>query len=243
MKHQKGLLLNSPNLQKQARKEKPQVMRKFIPKWKEELPWLSFNVEKNLMICDLCCVYPIAAGNTDFLKGCSNFKKETMRKHAISNGHIHARDRSLSKEMLIAESQIAQSFSKINNDKQSQKWKEMEAKINTAYFVAKEELPFSKFEGLLSLQRKNGVALNNTYANKMGCAELVSFLSDFFRDDLICEVNSKTYFSSMADETADFGGTEYETVVCRLVRNGVPVNCILGHKKVAHTHAEKEFII
>lgn len=71
----------------------------------EEFPWLSFNAEENVMICDLCCAYPSAACNTDFLKGCSNFKKETIRKHAISNGHICARDRSLSKEKLITESQ------------------------------------------------------------------------------------------------------------------------------------------
>ena len=230
-----GVLLNSPNLQKQESKEKPSVMRKFIPKWKEEFPWLSFNAEENVMICDSCYAYPSAVCNTDFLKGCSNFKKETIRKHVISNGHICARDRSLSKEKLITESQIAQSFLKISKDMQSQERKEMEAKINTTYFVAKEELPFSKFEGLLSLQRKNGVTLNNTYANKTSCAELVSFL--------ICEVNSKNYFSLMADETADFGGTENETVVCRLVRDGVPVNCILGHKAVAHAHAEGKLVI
>lgn len=238
-----GLLLNWPNLQKQASKEKPSVMRKFNPKWKEEFPWLLFNAEENVMICDLCSANPSVAGNSDFLKGCSNFKKETVRKHAISNGHIRAREMSHSKEKSIAESQIAQSFSKINKDMQSQERKEMEAKINTAYFVAKEELPFSKFEGLLSLQRKNGVTLNNTYANKTSCAELVSFLSDGFRDDLICEVNSKNYFSLMADGSADFGGTENETVVCRLVRDGAPVNCILGHKAVAHAHAEGKFII
>ena len=146
-----GLLLNWPNLQKQASKEKPSVMRKFNPKWKEEFPWLLFNAEENVVICDLCSANPSVAGNSDFLKGCSNFKKETVRKHAISNGHIRAREMSHSKEKSIAESQIAQSFSKINKDMQSQERKEMEAKINTAYFVAKEELPFSKFEGLLSL--------------------------------------------------------------------------------------------
>lgn len=43
------VLLNSPYLQKQVSKEKPSVMRKFIPKWKEEFPWLSFNVEENVM--------------------------------------------------------------------------------------------------------------------------------------------------------------------------------------------------
>lgn len=47
----------------------------------------------------------------------------------------------------------------------------------------------------------------------------------------------------MADGAADFGGTENETVVCRLVRDGVSVNCILGHKAVAHAHAEGKFII
>ena len=237
-----GLLLKSPSLQKQASKEKPSVQRKFNPKWKEEFPWLSFNAEENVMICDLCCACSSVAGNTDFLKGCSNFKKETIRKHVNSNGHIRARDRSQSKEKSIAESQIAQSFSKINKDMQSQERKEMEAKINTAYFVAKEELPFSKFEGLLLLQRKNGVILNKTYANTKSCAELVSFLSNSFRDDLIRELNSKNYFSLMADGAADVGGNENETVVCRFVRDGVPVNCILGHKAVTHAHAEGKFI-
>lgn len=68
-------------------------------------------------------------------------------------------------------------------------------------------------------------------------------MSDGFRDDLTRELNSKNYFSLMADGTADFGGTENETVVCRFVRDGVPVNCILGHKAVTHAHAEGKFII
>lgn len=147
-------------------------MRKFNPKWKEEFPWLSFNAEENVMICDLCSANVV--GNSDFLKGCSNFKKETVRKHAISNCHICAREMSHSKEKSIAETHIAPSFSKTNKDMQFQERKEMEAKINTTYFVAKEELPFSKFEGLLSLQRKNGVTLNNTYVNNTSCAELMA---------------------------------------------------------------------
>ena len=81
------------------------------------------------------------------------------------------------KKKSIVESQIVESFSKINKDMQSQQWKEMEAKINTTYFIAKKKLPFSKFEGLLMSQSKNGVILNNIYANKKSCAEFVSFLS------------------------------------------------------------------
>ncbi|RMX50300.1 hypothetical protein pdam_00022643 [Pocillopora damicornis] len=142
------------------------------------------------------------------------------------------------KKKSIVESQIVESFSKINKDMQSQRWKEMEAKINTTYFIAKEELPFSKFEGLLMSQSKNGVILNNIYAKKKSCAELVSFLSEGFRDDPIHVLKWKNYFSLMADRTADFGGTENETVVWRFVRDGVPVICIWGHKAVTHAHAE-----
>ena len=110
--------------------------------------------------------------------------------------------------------------------------------MNTAYFEAKEELPFSNFEGLLSLQRKNGVNINPTYANEKSCAEFISFSSAGFKDDLIQELNSKNYFSIMADGAADVGGVENETVVCRFVRDGLPVNCMMGHKAVQHCHAE-----
>lgn len=61
----------------------------------------------------------------------------------------------------------------------------MEIKLNTAYFVAKVKLPFSKFEGLLSLQRKNGVNVNLTYTNEKSCAGFVSFLSAGLKEDLI----------------------------------------------------------
>ena len=38
-------------------------------------------------------------------------------------------------------------------------------KFNAAFFIAKEELPLSKYKGQLNLQRKNGMKLNSTYDN------------------------------------------------------------------------------
>lgn len=58
------------------------------------------------MTCDICCKHPSVAGKTDFLKGCTNFKKETIKKHATSNGHIRAREKSFAEEKTIEESQI-----------------------------------------------------------------------------------------------------------------------------------------
>ena len=44
-----------------------------------------------------------------------------------------------------------------------QAYKEMSVKMNTAYFIAKDELPFTKFPGLLQLQQKNGIQITNTW--------------------------------------------------------------------------------
>lgn len=35
------------------------------------------------------------AGQTEFLKGCNSFKKDMIKRHASSNGHIRAREKSL----------------------------------------------------------------------------------------------------------------------------------------------------
>lgn len=47
---------------------------------------------------------------------------------------------------------------------------EMILKFNTAYFIAKEELPFTKFKGQIDLQRKNSVKLNTRCNNDTACA-------------------------------------------------------------------------
>ena len=52
------------------------------------------------------------------------------------------------------------------------------------------------------------------------------------------EINSKHFISVMADGATDAGGTENETVFCRFVQDGCPVNRLIGHKAVKHMHAE-----
>lgn len=119
----------------------------------------------------------------------------------------------------------------------------MEVKINIIYFIVKEKLFFLKFEGLLMLQSKIGVILNNIYVNKKSCVEFVFFLLEGFRDDFIYVLKWKNYFSLMVDRMVDFGGIENEIVVCCFVRDGVFVICIWGYKVVIYVYVEGKFII
>ena len=140
----------TPDERKQAKGEQK---RGFNPKWRDEFPWLNFN-DKNVMTSDICCKHPSVAGKKDYLKGCPHLKKETIKKHAISNGHIRAREKSFAEEKTSEESQIFQTFSKINKDIQAQYRKEMEIKLNTAYFVANWNYPFLNLKGCFHCREK-----------------------------------------------------------------------------------------
>ena len=212
--------------------------RKFLNKWKEEFLWLIFSEENNSMTCSICLQAPEVAGKSQFISGSNSFKKETIQIHGSSNGFFRAMTAVRAKQNPVSQSSIARSFSKGQKEQEERDRKEMTIKMNMAYFVAKEELPFSKYEGLLSLQKKNGLEINMTYANDKSCAKLVSVIGNVFKDDLTDEVTRATYISVMADGATDAGGLENETVYARLIRDGRPVNRLVGHKAVEHTTAE-----
>lgn len=65
----------------------------------------------------------------------------------------------------------------------------MAVKLNTAYLIATEELPFTKFRPIISIQKKNGLDINFTYANDNSCATPISLISLAIADQLASEVN------------------------------------------------------
>lgn len=216
--------------------------RKFLSQWKEEFSWVVYHEDKHVMTCEICCAVPESAGKTDFLTGSQTFKKETLQKHNITGGHLRARDALLAKQQPLETTPIAQSLRKGQQIVEDQSRKGFAAKINTAYLIAKEELPFSKYGPLLALQKKNGLDISQTYANEKSCSTLVSLVGSVFTEELASEVNEKKYLSLMIDGATDASSKENETVHCRFLKDGQPVNRLVGHKEVAHAHAQGKHI-
>lgn len=214
------------------------LKKKVMFKWKDEFPWLTIREEDDAVLCSVCVEAPKEAGNTQFITGCKSDKKETMRIHAGSNGHLRAQRALLAQKKPIHETILAQSFSKATKDLAERDRREVAIKMTTAYFIAKEELPFSKFNALIALQKKNGLELTSTYANDKTCTQMVSVLGKLSKEGLAAEIKNKHFISVMADGATDVGGTENETVFCRFVRDGRPVNRLIGHKAVEHANAE-----
>ena len=226
-----------------VKKSKTTPKRKFLSQWKDEFPWVVFHEDQNVMMCQICCSAPHVAGRTEFLAGCGTFKKETLQKHNIGGGHLRAQDAALAKQKPVENSTIAQSFQKGEKASEEKNRKDVAAKINTAYLIAKEELPLSKFEPILALQRKNGPEISPTYGNDKGCNNFVSLVSSVITEQLVSEINGKRYVSIMIDGATDASGKENETVHCRFVMDGVPTNRLVGHKEVAHAHAQGNLFV
>ena len=80
--------------------------------------------------------------------------------------------------------------------------------------------------------------INQTYANDKSCGTLISTIATVLTEELASEVNGKKYLSVMIDGATDASGKENETVHCRYVKDGQPANRLIGHKAVAHGHAQ-----
>ena len=193
------------------------------------------------MTCKTCCTFPHLAGKTEFL-GCCTFKKETLQKHSIGGGHLRAHHALLAKQNPVQNSPIAQGLQRGGKAAEEKTRKELEAKFNTAYLIAKEELPFTKYQAILSLQKKNGLDISTTYANDKSC-NFVAVISEVMTEELASEINEKNYISIMIDGATYASGKENETVHCRFIKDGQPVNRLVGHKEVAHTHAQGDYIL
>ena len=137
-----------------------QTKRNFQPRWLNEFSWLRY--ENGAMTCSYCSAFPAKAGSTEFAKGCvTTFKRETVTAHGKSKRHISCRDSALGMKRGAT---IQVGFETQEAVSDGREMVDLLGKINTAYAIAKEELPFTKFRPLLDLQRKNGLELSQRYA-------------------------------------------------------------------------------
>ena len=75
------------------------------------------------------------------------------------------------------------------------------------------------------------------------CNNFVAVISEAMTEQLASEINEKKYIGIMIDGATDASGKENETVHCRFVKDGQPVNRLVGHKAVAHAHAQGDYYL
>ncbi|XP_014344302.1 zinc finger protein 862-like [Latimeria chalumnae] len=77
--------------------------------------------------------------------------------------------------------------------------------IEIAYFVAKEELPFSMLPALVALEKKHGVNLGDTYLSERKCRDFIDCIGEGMRESVTHELKNARYLSIMVDGATDAG--------------------------------------
>ncbi|XP_073524940.1 zinc finger protein 862-like [Phyllobates terribilis] len=98
-------------------------------------------------------------------------------------------------------------------------FKHMTILFNVAYYTAKNNRPFTDFEGLLELTEKLGSAVRQEYANDKRCKELISHIAEIIRKNLISELKEAKYVSLMLDGSTDKAGVEQLILYVRYIKD------------------------
>jgi hypothetical protein len=145
--------------------EKEVRRRKFLPQWLDKFPWLQYN--NDTMTCKVCTKFPdLADSGSSFLSGCTSFHSATLQSHELSQRHKRCQQKYLIKESK-AEGPMDYAIKNVNKEQLNV----LEKLFNTAYFIYKNELPFTMFPKQISLLVKIGI-------NKIG--------GDRFKSDNAC---------------------------------------------------------
>ena len=87
----------------------------------------------------------------------------------------------------------------------------LQHKYEVVYFIAKENLAFSKMQPLCELEERHGVQLESGNRNYLVCSTFVEFIARNLKENQLAQLNSHCkFFSLQADVSTDPGNVEDE---------------------------------
>ena len=150
-----------------------------------------------------------------FIDGSTNFRLRNVVDHAKSDTHKIAFSLYYKKQ---GQSPKTESFISQQNQSQLdfslnlQQIEDLKRKFDISYFVVKEELPLSKYEKLIALEKRHGVPHGSTYSNRAAATEFISFQSKEVLTQLSRDVLKSKFYSILFYSTTDKTVSEQEAV-------------------------------
>ena len=86
--------------------------------------------------------------------------------------------------------------------------------FNSAYYLVKQEQPFSDYPNLISLQQKNGIENFKSYVTDQVAAEFTDHIAEVSKEELIETIKNANYFSLLTDGSTDSALIEEEFICC-----------------------------
>lgn len=123
--------------------------------------------------------------------------KDSLKKHLTSDVHLKAIDLNTKAQLgatsynqhVLQNTPIGHGLTRMaKKDKEI-----LRVCFNTAYYLVKQEWPFSDYPALLNLQFNNGVKEFQSYRNDCAAAGFTNAVGDVIKDSLVKDLTSKTH--------------------------------------------------
>ena len=110
--------------------------------------------------------------------------------------------------------------------------------FNSAYYLVKQECPFSDYPNLITLQHKNSIKKSQSYVTDRAAADFTDCIAEVKKEDLIKAISTSNYFSLLTDGSTDSAVVEEETLYLLFLNEGKPDIKFFSIKTPLHTTAE-----
>ena len=205
--------------QNEAGSTKKRVTHETFVKWKRNLDrecqtmtWLDCEtgmesgkkiVEK--LKCKVCTEFvDKIRGRKHFsnkwICGADSVSTSNVRDHSHNDQHSHAmsllkKQRAEASGLSLASyAPIAKAFNTLSEDERER----LKVKFDIAYFIATENIAFTKYPKICDLEARHGVRLGSTYRNDIAGKDFVHYIAEAKRNDLLQNLAKAKFFFSSA---------------------------------------------
>ena len=204
-----------------------EISQNLVEKWARENPSLGISLwlektknENGNLKCKACTHFEseisgVASFKKTWIDGCTGARLVELKEHCNGKPQMKAL-RSFKASVLKMPAEVGQKD--IDTSVSADEMERLERKANIAYFAAKNDIPFRKFQGLVELGHKEGNLnfekdIGNLYVNKGGCREFISAHGEVTVH--VAEVVSKSNFFSILMDGSTIHGKGKEGVYIR----------------------------
>lgn len=230
--------------------------------------WLVINADKGDHVISLNC--SVCKAHADKLKGMKNFstawaftgstnlRLSNAEDHARGEPHKRALDLHLKGSKGQSAFERAESM-KASNDAgqqlvtsgiknmQSADFAKTKTKFETAYFIAKEEMPLLKYPQILKLEEKHGADIGTAYRNRQSCTNFINCIGEELGKRLQEKISGANFFSVLTDGSEDASVSEKEAIFVQYLEKNPPgkdtIEVVTAFLRLVNIHSQNTFYI
>ncbi len=104
---------------------------------------------------------------------------------------------------------LRKAFSKVSDEERDK----LRRKFDIAHFVATENLPFTKYPKICELEAHHGVCLGTSYVNETAGKEMIHYIAESRRQELMKKLANARFFSLLLDGSTDKANIDNELIL------------------------------